>query len=72
MVEIVYEKKKHFFADLDVGDTFTDIEGDLMMKVDSREFCHYNCVMLSSGELHTFDDNDCVDPVNCRIEVLNR
>ena len=73
MVEIIYEAKKHCFAELDVGDTFIDIEGDLMMKIDVRQLCHhYNCVMLSSGGLYTCDDNDCVDPVNCRIEVLNK
>lgn len=69
MVEIIYEAKKHCFAELDVGDTFIDIEGELMMKIGAR---NYNSVMLSSGHLHTFNDNTYVEPVDCRIEVLNK
>jgi hypothetical protein len=71
MVEIIYEPKKHSysFVDLEVGDTFFDVDGDLMMKIGHN---HYNCVMLSSGDLYILADSDYVNPVDCRIEVLDK
>lgn len=72
MVEIIYEAKKYRFTDLSIGDTFIDVDGDLMMKIEAREMCRYNCIMLADGGLYSYDDDNYVDPVNCRIEVLNK
>ena len=58
--------KKTPFGNIDIGDTFIDEEGDLMMRM--YESGGMNCVCLWSGSTYAFSNDTTVTPTKSFVE----
>lgn len=74
MIKVIDNTKISFvFGSLAVGTTFK-FEGAYYMKLEKVElipqFGEYNAVILTTGALSLFDDDEIVTPFNCELIVL--
>ena len=54
------------FGDLEIGQTFICQNKTLYMKMDNE----YEAIDLTNGETSQFDDDFPVQPISCRIEMI--
>ncbi|MBR5817181.1 MAG: hypothetical protein IKY62_00905 [Clostridia bacterium] len=58
--------KKTTFDQIDIGCTFVDEEGDLMMRIE--ESGGMNCVCLWDGSTYSFADDSTITPAKSFVE----
>lgn len=65
-------RKTYRFADLKVGDTFTTPPSgpEVWMKTEREPTSDNNCVSLPSGKLGYMENEDTVNPVTVKMEVV--
>ena len=75
MIEILKQKYNYYwvrYADVNVGDTFVDDDGNVYIKIPwviySIEEKNCNCVSLKDGSLQKFLDNTKVYLIDCQMK----
>lgn len=65
IIENEMSRCKTTFGKLHVGDTFTDVHGDIFLK--TSEVCGYNSVCFNDSSLIGFNPNEEIEIINCKL-----